>query len=133
MTDTYRERMSSADGRRGLARAELRYRAVELIGEVLESEGISQRELAARLGKSEAAVSQVLGGDRNLTLNTLSEYLDALDHRIEMRATRCVEGTKPFDLDAFQMPRSISYGLPATPYRSHMAYEDVTIDARLVG
>lgn len=118
--DTYTTRAATPEGRRGLACAAARYRAVELIAEVLEGEGVSQRELASRLGRTESAVSQVLGGDRNLTLNTLSEYLDALDHRLEMHASRCVEGLHRVDLsDLVDVPEAVSYGSASAyePYR----------------
>ncbi len=116
--DSYDERAATAEGRRGLACAAARYRAVELIAETLQEEKVSQRELAQRLGKSESAVSQVLGGDRNLTLNTLAEYLDALDHRLELNATRCVEGARPIDMSMLPT-MAVTYGVrvPDEPYR----------------
>jgi transcriptional regulator with XRE-family HTH domain len=86
LTDTYAAHAATAEGRLGLAQAEVRYRAVELIEEVLAAEQVTQRELARRLGRSESAVSQVLGGDRNLTLNTLAEYLHVLGRRLDLKA-----------------------------------------------
>lgn len=44
----------------------------------IESEGISQSELAKRLGVSEGAVSQVLNNPQNLTLKTIARYSRAL-------------------------------------------------------
>ncbi|HEU0131800.1 MAG TPA: helix-turn-helix transcriptional regulator [Mycobacteriales bacterium] len=108
--DSYADRASTAAGRRGLACAAARYRAVELVAEVLAEQGVTQRELARRLGKSESAVSQVLGGDRNLTLNTLAEYLDALGHRLELHAARCVEGGIKVDLDLLGGAEVLHYG-----------------------
>jgi antitoxin component HigA of HigAB toxin-antitoxin module len=125
--DTYAARAATAEGRRGLARAAARYRAVEMIGEILETEHISQRDLAERLGKSESAVSQVLGGDRNLTLNTLADYLDALHHRLEMHAVRAVEGMRPVDLtETVGLPSTMLYGHTPTvaPYRTDPGQAD---------
>ena len=44
----------------------------------LRALGISQKELARRLGTSEAAVSKWVGGNHNFTLSTLARISDAL-------------------------------------------------------
>ena len=44
----------------------------------LRALGISQKELAHRLGTSEAAVSKWIGGNHNFTLSTLAKISDVL-------------------------------------------------------
>ena len=90
MTDAYSDRVAA--DRLGMAQAELRYTVVEAVAQALEETGLSQRELAVRLGLSEGAVSQVLGGDRNLTLNKIAAYADALDRRVIVKFAHCHEG-----------------------------------------
>ena len=45
---------------------------------VLKTKGISQRELARRMGRSEAVISRWTTGFPNLTLKTISELSTAL-------------------------------------------------------
>jgi len=53
--------------------------ASEVIRALMESQGVSKAELARRVGKSRAYVTQSLGGDRNMTLSTLARFADALN------------------------------------------------------
>ncbi len=65
-------------GTAALASARLRRRVLRALDEGMESSGISQAELARRLGRSRSAVNQVLTGDGNLRIETLAEYLEAM-------------------------------------------------------
>jgi transcriptional regulator with XRE-family HTH domain len=65
-------------GTAALESARLRRRVLRALDEGMESSGISQAELARRLGRSRSAVSQVLTGDGNLRVETLAEYLEAM-------------------------------------------------------
>ena len=65
-------------GSAALASARLRRSVLRALDEGMESSGISQAELARRLGRSRSAVSQVLTGDGNLRIETLAEYLEAM-------------------------------------------------------
>ncbi len=49
------------------------------IGNALKDKGISQKEFAKKLRKSESEVSSWLSGDRNFTIDTLTEISLALD------------------------------------------------------
>lgn len=48
------------------------------VAEKLKLNGMTQRELADKLGKKESYISRVLSGDANPTLKTISELEDAL-------------------------------------------------------
>lgn len=48
------------------------------VAEKLKASGMSQRELANKLGKKESFISRVLSGDANPTLKTISEFEVAL-------------------------------------------------------
>jgi transcriptional regulator with XRE-family HTH domain len=50
-----------------------------VLADALESRGITQRELAKRLGVTAGRVSQILGADANLSVSTLARLADALD------------------------------------------------------
>jgi len=58
--------------------------ATELICDVMERQGVSRLDLARRLGKSKGFVSQILTGERNMTLRTFADVLFALGHRAEL-------------------------------------------------
>jgi transcriptional regulator with XRE-family HTH domain len=85
---SYDELSASREGRRLLEQETLVLAATELICELLEKKRLSRAELAKRIGKSKAFVSQILSGRRNMTLRTLAEVAWALDARIEMHPAR---------------------------------------------
>jgi transcriptional regulator with XRE-family HTH domain len=49
--------------------------------------GLTQAELAARLGKSQAAIASLERAGANPTIDTLNEVLSALDQQLELRTT----------------------------------------------
>jgi transcriptional regulator with XRE-family HTH domain len=52
------------------------------IYEILESKGMTQKELARRLGKTETEVSRWLSGTHNMTLSTVCKISTALGEEI---------------------------------------------------
>lgn len=63
---------------RAFAREALVYNVTEDILLTMEDRGISKKELASRMGKSRAFVSQVLSGARNMTLGSFSDICFAI-------------------------------------------------------
>ena len=49
------------------------------IHELMEEQGVSKSELAARVGVSRARIGALLSGDQNMTLKTVAKLLDGLD------------------------------------------------------
>ena len=47
------------------------YHVVDRIHEILNDQGISQKELALRLGKKESEISKWLSGEHNMTVKSL--------------------------------------------------------------
>jgi transcriptional regulator with XRE-family HTH domain len=62
----------------------LRRKVFEQIGRQFKASGLNQRQLANRLGKSEARVSKWLHGRENITLRTMSDMARAMDCRLEV-------------------------------------------------
>jgi transcriptional regulator with XRE-family HTH domain len=58
----------------------------EVICAVMEEQGVSKADLAARLGKSRAYVTQLLDGRANMTLRTLSDVFLALGKSLDIMA-----------------------------------------------
>jgi len=65
----------------------LRQRAALILRDVMDQQGLSQGRLAARLGISQSAVSRMLNGRGNLTLQTLSYLAAELGYELEIAAT----------------------------------------------
>lgn len=61
------------------AEFELSFAIASRIDEVLKRKGMTQRELAKRLGKRESEVSKWLTGRHNFTTNTIARISLALD------------------------------------------------------
>lgn len=81
-TEYERFEASGDDERRLLRQEELILDVTETICAVLNENKVSRSELAERLGKSRALVTQILSGDRNLTLRTLSDVAEVLGCRM---------------------------------------------------
>ena len=52
------------------------------IYEILEAKGMTQKDLAMRLGKTETEVSRWLSGTHNMTLSTICKISAALEEEI---------------------------------------------------
>src|SRR5262245_32698491 len=65
-------------GTLGYVRARNRQRAYDLVVRELKKSGITQAELARRLGKGQDAVSRLLSRPGNWELDTLSDLLSAI-------------------------------------------------------
>ncbi len=50
--------------------------------------GLSQTEVAARMGTSQSAVARLESGDADVRLSTLERYAAALGHRLDIRLQR---------------------------------------------
>ena len=61
---------------------ELSVAIVNRIYDILEAKGMTQKELALKLGKTETEVSRWLSGTHNLTLSTISKVSVALGEDI---------------------------------------------------
>ena len=80
---TYDEILS--EDPRGLRQEELILEATEALARALQSSGLTQSELAGRLGKTKGFVSQILGGGKNLTLRTLADVAGALGYKVQIQ------------------------------------------------
>lgn len=58
--------------------------ATEEICRVLADQEVSREELAKRMGVGKSNVSQLLSGDRNMTLRTLAHMAHVLDCKVEV-------------------------------------------------
>jgi transcriptional regulator with XRE-family HTH domain len=61
--------------------------ATELISTLLKERQVNKAELAKRIGKSKAYVTQLLSGGRNMTLHTFADLAFALGYKVELQAS----------------------------------------------
>lgn len=73
---------------------ELILEATELVSRVMNQNNVSKTELASRLGKSKAYVTQCLSGEQNLTLRTLADLFTAVGYRMQVGAIPVHHGAK---------------------------------------
>jgi transcriptional regulator with XRE-family HTH domain len=87
----------------------------ELIGELMDKQGVSRAELARKLGTTPPYVTKVLRGQTNMTLKTISDFFFALG-----RSARVVD--RPLDVHS---PRLLVLEVAsgATAARSHKTYQ----------
>src|SRR5438876_630602 len=91
VSDYFKSNVSTAAERRRYAQNSLILDTAIAINQALEALGLSQKEVAKRLQKTEGFVSQVLSGGANLTLRTLADFAYSLDCEVEI-------GLQPKDL-----------------------------------
>ena len=93
-----RRNRDDADFNSKVAQEKLILDVTESVFEVLEAQGKSKADLAKAMGRSNAYITQLLNGSRNMTLRTLSDIGFALhvQPRIEIgtRSQRCLESTR---------------------------------------
>lgn len=106
---------ASSDRRRRLLQQEdLILDVTELLSSALEDQNMTKSELAAKLGKTKGFVTQVLSGNRNLTLRTIADIADALGFRIRVRKELAPKaGRSPAGAESRRQPRKsriVQYG-----------------------
>jgi transcriptional regulator with XRE-family HTH domain len=96
----------------GLRREELIIEATEALAKALRGSGLTQTELAQRLGKTKGFVSQILGGGKNLTLRTIADVAGALGCTVQIQLRPEKEAAKlRFIEDWNQRPASYAEAL----------------------
>lgn len=82
----FEELMASPEFRRLYVIEGLVAEAGEFIARLMEERKVKKAELARRLGKSRAYVTQMLSGSANLTVRTLAEVAYALGVEVKLEA-----------------------------------------------
>jgi len=86
MTIKRRKKNIDNNYERLVAQESLVLEVTEEICRALESEEVTRKELAQRLGRSKGFVSQLLSGERNMTLRTVADLATALGYRFRVEA-----------------------------------------------
>jgi antitoxin component HigA of HigAB toxin-antitoxin module len=78
--------MEDPEFRRLLSIEALVAEASEVIARLMAEQNVSKADLARRLNKSRAWVTQLLSGKANMTVRTLAEVVYALDSEVKLHA-----------------------------------------------
>jgi transcriptional regulator with XRE-family HTH domain len=78
------EWLSTDERRMEFAEEELIVDAAEEIWSAMEKAKVTKSELAERLGKSKAFISQLLNGSRNMTLRSLADIAHSIGFRVHL-------------------------------------------------
>lgn len=81
-----RNSSQESDYARLVAEETLIFDVTEEISRALDAAGITRKELAEALGKSKGHITQLLSGERNMTLRTAADLAHALERRLYVRA-----------------------------------------------
>lgn len=84
-------------GLRSLASARLRRRVLTLLHKALERSGLTQSDLAKKLGYRRSAVNQVFRGDGNVRIETLAEYLHEMGFELDVNLVAAGEHRRSFE------------------------------------
>jgi transcriptional regulator with XRE-family HTH domain len=71
-----------------LAFEQSKLKIVDTIVEIMETEGVNKAELARRLDKSRAYITQILQGDVNFTIESLVRIATTLNCNLEIKLVR---------------------------------------------
>lgn len=77
------------------------FAAVRRLWRVRQAQGMTQADIASKLGADRGWVSRKLSGPSNWTLRTLAELAEAMDGEIEISITDLREGPGPENADCY--------------------------------
>jgi transcriptional regulator with XRE-family HTH domain len=103
--------MEDPEFRRLLAIEALTAEAAEVIAGLMAEQKLSKADLARRLHKSRAWVTQLLSGRANMTVRTLAEVAYALNSEVKLQA-------RTPSWKSSRKPRSATAGRAAIPLQS---------------
>lgn len=98
----------------------LRLRCIDEIIKVLDSQGISNSELAKRLGTSRSYITKLLRGCQNLTLDSLARIAFSLGH--EWKTEMIPLGNEVV---------TINYGLTGLHYTDYISDEKLFVETKI--
>lgn len=117
---------AGADGRRLFEREDLAFHATELISDLMNAKRVTKSELAKKMGKSKAFITQILSGSRNMTLHTFADVMFALESKVSLSVATLTRIGHPPSPIPFTKPKRGPLPSPAKPAR-----EVVTRETRL--
>jgi predicted transcriptional regulator len=72
-----------------------RHELIEQLARARRESGLSQTELAARMGTSQSAVARLESGELDARLSTLERYAGALGRAVDWQVRPCESSARP--------------------------------------
>ena len=104
----------------------------ELICAIMDENGVSKTELAARLGKSKGYISQILDGTANMTIRTIADVFTVLGKTLTVSAEDHLAQEVPLHCIAVEPGREW-FATPDHPYDMDALLHDGTTNSQLAG
>ena len=101
---------SSPDNRRLLREEELIVGVAEAIWREMEKQDVSRAALAKLMDATPGYITQILSGQRNLTLRTLADIADALDSGVRVKLCRNAQTLSESSVFSVSVPRTWQIG-----------------------
>jgi len=124
MTSKHDELMQNPEFKRLYAIEGLIADTAQMISDLLEKRRIKQADLARRLNKTPAFVSQLLNGKANMTVHTLAEVIFALEATVKISA-QDLSASACEEVDESQM-LTHRFSLTTRNDRSNFHWEDTS-------
>jgi antitoxin component HigA of HigAB toxin-antitoxin module len=83
----FQEFIEDAGRHRVFEQESLAFEATELISTLMKEQQVKKADLAKKIGRSKAYVTQLLSGSRNMTLHTFSDLAFALGHKVKLQSS----------------------------------------------
>ena len=104
MKSLLEEYISDPDNMRRFQQERAIYKVTELLEQAMGLSGVSRTQLARRLGKTKAWVTQLLDGEGNKTVRTIADVLAVLGRELRVASAEInIGGELPNDADVFRM------------------------------
>lgn len=85
MTTEFDRLVNTRENQKEFHRGRTLMEITEMLCAAMQEQGVSRADLAKRLGVTKGSVSQMLNGDRNLTVNSISDILFELGLALDAR------------------------------------------------
>jgi transcriptional regulator with XRE-family HTH domain len=96
------------------------FEVTECVAEMMEKKGVSRSELAAKLGRTKGYITQLLNGNANMTLRTISDVMWALDSTLKVQPEPANIDYGAYDEQLYDVPESENaYLAPTIKVGSH--------------
>jgi len=83
-SETRRRRLAKPAARAGYEKARLAYELGRQVRELREAQGVSQRELADRMGTTQSVIARLEGGGSKPSISTLERVAVALEASLQV-------------------------------------------------
>lgn len=105
---------ATQEGRRLLQQEQTILDVTELICQEMKKQGMTKAQLAQKMGVSKSAITQMLAGERNMTLRLVSDVLFVLGKKLQPMAVHLDEAPRRYVSIPVDLSRNDHWGEGST-------------------